>query len=102
MHKGWTVGEPWMRLAGLTCCALHLSYRFRRLNSSAIRSLSSRERGGPASSACRTSVFTERSRCGRYIIPAWQKRQPFAQPRIISSGSLSWTVWTKGTTGLVG
>ena len=33
-----------------------------------------------------------RSRTGRYVMPAWQKRQPRAHPRRTSSESRSWTM----------
>ncbi len=33
-------------------------------------------------------------------MPAWQKRQPWVQPRWISTAARSWTVWRKGTIGL--
>ncbi len=39
---------------------------------------------------------TGRSRTGRVTIPAWQKRQPRVQPRIISMGARLWTNSTKG------
>ena len=39
-----------------------------------------------------TISSTVRSRTGRVIIPAWQKRQPRVQPRMISTGTRLWTV----------
>jgi hypothetical protein len=38
-----------------------------------------------------------RSRTGRVIMPAWQKRQPRVQPRKISTLKRSWTVSVIGT-----
>ena len=43
-----------------------------------------------------------RSRTGRVIIPAWQKRQPRVQPRKISTLNRSCTVSASGTSGLAG
>ena len=47
-------------------------------------------------------VEMERSRTGRVIIPAWQKRQPRVQPRKISTLKRSCTVSARGTRGLAG
>lgn len=44
----------------------------------------------------------ERSRTGRVIMPAWQKRQPRVQPRKISTDIRSWTVSASGTRGCLG
>ena len=44
----------------------------------------------------------ERSRTGRVIMPAWQKRQPRVQPRKISTDMRSWTVSASGTRGCLG
>ena len=43
-----------------------------------------------------------RSRTGRVIMPAWQKRQPRVQPRKISTDIRSWTVSASGTRGCLG
>jgi hypothetical protein len=43
-----------------------------------------------------------RSRTGRVIMPAWQKRQPRVQPRKISTLARSWTVSASGTSGAFG
>ncbi len=43
-----------------------------------------------------------RSRTGRVIMPAWQKRQPRVQPRKISTDIRSWTVSARGTSGCLG
>ena len=43
-----------------------------------------------------------RSRTGRVIMPAWQKRQPRVQPRKISTPMRSWTVSASGTSGFFG
>ena len=48
------------------------------------------------------TVSIERSRTGRVIMPAWQKRQPRVQPRKISTENRSWTVSASGTSGLRG
>ena len=40
---------------------------------------------------------TGRSRTGRKIMPAWQKRQPRVQPRWISMAARLWTVSMNGT-----
>ncbi len=42
------------------------------------------------------------SRTGRLIIPAWQKRQPRVQPRMISTESRSWVISPTGTSGIAG
>ena len=47
-------------------------------------------------------VSIERSRTGRVIMPAWQKRQPRVQPRKISTEKRSCTVSASGTSGLAG
>ena len=47
-------------------------------------------------------VSMERSRTGRVIMPAWQKRQPRVQPRKISTEKRSCTVSASGTSGLAG
>ena len=47
-------------------------------------------------------VSIDRSRTGRVIIPAWQKRQPRVQPRKISTENRSCTVSASGTSGLAG
>ncbi len=47
-------------------------------------------------------VSIERSRTGRVIMPAWQKRQPRVQPRKISTLKRSCTVSASGTSGLAG
>ena len=39
-----------------------------------------------------TTCSAGRSRTGRYVMPAWQNRQPRAQPRSTSSESRSWTM----------
>ena len=44
----------------------------------------------------------ERSRTGRVIMPAWQKRQPRVQPRKISTEARSCTVSASGTSGCLG
>ena len=44
----------------------------------------------------------DRSRTGRVIMPAWQKRQPRVQPRKISTDMRSWTVSARGTSGCLG
>ncbi len=44
----------------------------------------------------------ERSRTGRVIMPAWQKRQPRVQPRKISTDIRSCTVSASGTSGCLG
>lgn len=44
----------------------------------------------------------DRSRTGRVIMPAWQKRQPRVQPRKISTDMRSWTVSASGTNGCFG
>ena len=44
----------------------------------------------------------ERSRTGRVIMPAWQKRQPRVQPRKISTLIRSCTVSASGTSGVFG
>ena len=43
-----------------------------------------------------------RSRTGRVIMPAWQKRQPRVQPRKISTEKRSWTDSAIGTSGALG
>ncbi len=43
-----------------------------------------------------------RSRTGRVIMPAWQKRQPRVQPRKTSTFSRSWTTSVSGTSGRAG
>ena len=43
-----------------------------------------------------------RSRTGRVIMPAWQKRQPRVQPRKISTPMRSCTVSASGTNGFLG
>ncbi len=43
-----------------------------------------------------------RSRTGRVIMPAWQKRQPRVQPRKISTLIRSCTVSASGTSGCFG
>ena len=43
-----------------------------------------------------------RSRTGRVIIPAWQKRHPRVQPRKISTFSRSWTTSVSGTSWCLG
>ena len=43
-----------------------------------------------------------RSRTGRVIIPAWQKRQPRVQPRKISTLIRSCTDSASGTIGVFG
>ena len=43
-----------------------------------------------------------RSRTGRVIMPAWQKRQPRVQPRKISTLIRSWTDSASGTSGCLG
>ena len=43
-----------------------------------------------------------RSRTGRVIMPAWQKRQPRVQPRKISTDIRSCTVSASGTSGCFG
>ena len=43
-----------------------------------------------------------RSRTGRVIIPAWQKRQPRVQPRKTSTFSRSCTTSVSGTSGRAG
>ncbi len=48
------------------------------------------------------TVVIDRSRTGRVIIPAWQKRQPRVQPRKISTLYRSCTVSATGTTGAFG
>ncbi len=55
-----------------------------------------------ASWAMATSSSAGRGRTGRRIMPAWQKRQPRVQPRMISSVMRSWTVSTNGTIRSVG
>ncbi len=45
---------------------------------------------------------SDRSRTGRVIIPAWQKRQPRVQPRKISTLARSCTVSAIGTSGVFG
>ncbi len=50
----------------------------------------------PWATICLT-VSRERSRTGRVIIPAWQKRQPRVQPRKISTEYRSCTVSVSGT-----
>ena len=45
---------------------------------------------------------SDRSRTGRVIIPAWQKRQPRVQPRKISTDARSCTVSASGTSGAFG
>jgi len=47
-------------------------------------------------------VLMDRSRTGRVIMPAWQKRQPRVQPRKISTENRSCTVSASGTSGLAG
>jgi hypothetical protein len=47
-------------------------------------------------------VLMDRSRTGRVIMPAWQKRQPRVQPRKISTDIRSWTVSASGTSGCFG
>src|ERR1700712_1421024 len=44
-------------------------------------------------------VVMLRSRTGRVIMPAWQKRHPRVQPRKISTDMRSWTVSASGTSG---
>jgi hypothetical protein len=44
----------------------------------------------------------DRSRTGRVIMPAWQKRQPRVQPRKISTDIRSCTVSASGTNGFFG
>ncbi len=44
----------------------------------------------------------ERSRTGRVIMPAWQKRQPRVQPRKISTDIRSCTDSASGTSGCLG
>ncbi len=44
----------------------------------------------------------ERSRTGRVIIPAWQKRHPREQPRKISTDIRSCTDSASGTSGAFG
>ena len=43
-----------------------------------------------------------RSRTGRVIMPAWQKRHPRVQPRKTSTASRSWTTSVNGANGLRG
>ena len=43
-----------------------------------------------------------RSRTGRVIMPAWQKRQPRVQPRKTSTLRRSWTTSVSGTSGRAG
>ena len=43
-----------------------------------------------------------RSRTGRVIIPAWQKRQPRVQPRKTSTLRRSWTTSVSGTSWFLG
>ena len=50
-----------------------------------------------ASSAAWTISSTLRSRTGRVIMPAWQKRQPRVQPRITSTETRLWTTSIFGT-----
>ena len=45
---------------------------------------------------------TERSRTGRYQVPAWQKRQPRVQPRITSTLAREKIALAYGTTGCSG
>ena len=47
-------------------------------------------------------VVIDRSRTGRVIMPAWQKRQPRVHPRKISTLKRSWTVSASGTNGFLG
>ena len=47
-------------------------------------------------------VSIDRSRTGRVIIPAWQKRQPRVHPRKISTLNRSCTVSARGTSGFDG
>jgi len=47
-------------------------------------------------------IDTGRSRTGRLIIPAWQKRQPLVQPRIISMAMRLCTTSIDGTRKCVG
>ena len=42
------------------------------------------------------------TRTGRRVAPAWQNRQPFGQPRMISRITRSWTASHTGTSGLAG
>ena len=42
------------------------------------------------------------SRTGRLIIPAWQKRQPRVQPRMISTDSRSCVISPTGSSGAAG
>ena len=44
-----------------------------------------------------TTLSAERSRTGRYITPAWQKRQPRAHPRSTSTFRRSCTTSVNGT-----
>ena len=44
----------------------------------------------------------DRSRTGRVIMPAWQKRQPRVQPRKISTDMRSCTDSASGTSGCLG
>ena len=48
------------------------------------------------------TVVIERSRTGRVIMPAWQKRQPRVHPRKISTAYRSCTVSASGTSGFFG
>ena len=56
---------------------------------------------GPAATISPMPVM-ERSRTGRVIMPAWQKRQPRVQPRKISTLIRSCTVSASGTSGCFG
>lgn len=47
-------------------------------------------------------VVMDRSRTGRVIMPAWQKRQPRVQPRKISTLIRSCTLSASGTSGFFG
>ena len=52
--------------------------------------------------AASSSISRERSRIGRYSIPAWQKRQPRMQPLWISRTTRSCVTLMYGTNGFSG